>query len=117
MFFQVCEFKNEVDLVDKILSIYSIIKKNNDLRKFERNILNYYLRKGLTEDTKKLIKKELNINSSNLTQVNYYLRNKDYIVKDTKNHNKDHLCKELEDIRNSIILKKNRIYSVGFNQK
>lgn len=117
IFFQFCEYKNEVDLVDKTLSIYSIIKKNDNLRKFERNILNYYIRKGITEETKEIIKRELNKTSADLTQANYYLRKKGYIVKDTKNHNNNYLCKDLESIRKSIILNKKRIYGIGFKQK
>ena len=117
IFFQYCEYKNEVDLVDKALSIYSIIKKDGNLRKFERNILNYYIRKGISEDTKETIKRELGTDPSNLTQANYYLRKKGYIVRDSKNHNKNKLCKDLESIRTSVILNKKRIYGIGFKQK
>ncbi len=117
IFFQYCEYKNEVDLVDKVLSIYSIIKKNDDLRKFERNILNYYIRKGISEDTRETIKRELGITAGNLTQANYYLRKKGYIVKDRNNHNKNKLCKDLQSVRTSIILNKKRIYGIGFKQR
>ena len=117
IFFQLCEYKNEVDLVDKALSIYSIIKKKGNLRKFERNILNYYIRKGISENTKETIKRELGINSTNLTQANYYLRKKEYIVKDRNNHNKNELCEDLKMLRKSIILNKKRIYGIGFKQK
>lgn len=116
-FFQLCDYKNEVDLIDKVLSIYSIIKKSNDLRPFERNILNFYIRKGISNDTKNIIKDQLGITSNNLTQANYYLRKKGYIVKDSKNHNKNKLCKDLESIRTSIIGNKKRLFLVGFNQK
>lgn len=116
IFFQYCEFKNEVDLVDKILSIYSIIKKGNNLRKFERDILNFYIRKGISDDTKEAIK-ALGTKANNLTQANYYLRKKGYIVKDSKNHNKNKLSKDLENIRQSIIVNRKRVLAVGFKQK
>lgn len=117
IFFQECEFKNEIDLVDKALNIFSVIKKNDNLRPFERNILNYYIRKDISDETKEIIKKELDINSANLTQGNYYLRKKGYIVKDTKNHNNNKLCKELQMLRDSLIINKKRLYCVGFKMK
>ena len=117
IYFNYCDYKNEIDLVDKVLSIFSIIKKSNDLRKFERDVLNFYIRKGISDDTKKMVRDELEMTANNLTQANYYLRKKGYIVKDSKNFNKDKLCKELQSIRNSIILNKKRVFAVGFQQK
>ena len=42
------KFKNEIELIDKVLSIYTIIKYEGkeQLRNYEKNILIYYVQIG-----------------------------------------------------------------------
>lgn len=112
-----CFYKNEVDLVDKLLNIYSIVKKNNNLRKFEREVLNYYIRKGYSSETKKQIKKELGKKARNLNQTNYHLKRKGYLKQSSKNQKDKKLNKELQEIRDMFIGGKTKVYVVGFKQK
>lgn len=112
-----CIYKNEVDLVNKLLSIYSIVKKNGDLRDFERKVLNYYIRKGYSKETKDQIIKELNLKQRNLNQTNYHLTNKGYLKQSTKNQKNKSLNKELQDIRKFFVEGKIRAYVIGFKQK
>ena len=112
-----CSYKNEVDLVNKLLTIYSIVKKNNDLRNFEREVLNYYIRKGYSTGTKNQIKKELGKKARNLNQTNYHLKRKGYLKQSSKNQKDKKLNKELEEIRKLFIEGKTRVYVIGFKQK
>lgn len=112
-----CSYKNEVDLVNKLLSIYSIVKKNGDLRDFERKVLNYYIRKGYSTETKDQIRKELGLKQRNLNQTNYHLTNKGYLKQSTKNQKNKSLNKELQEIRDLFVAGKTRAYVVGFKQK
>lgn len=112
-----CSYKNEVDLVNKLLSIYSIVKKNGDLRDFERKVLNYYIRKGYSTETKDQIRKELGLKQRNLNQTNYHLTNKGYLKQSTKNQKNKSLNKELQEIRDLFVQGKTRAYVVGFKQK
>lgn len=112
-----CSFKNEVDLVNKLLSIYSIVKKNGDLRDFEKKVLNYYIRKGYSTETKKQIVKELGLKQRNLNQTNYHLTNKGYLKQSTKNQKNKSLNKELQEIRDLFVQGKTRTYVIGFKQK
>jgi len=112
-----CSFKNEVDLVNKLLSIYSIVKKNGDLRDFEKKVLNYYIRKGYSSETKKQIVKELGLKQRNLNQTNYHLTNKGYLKQSTKNQKNKSLNKDLQEIRDLFVQGKTRTYVIGFKQK
>lgn len=112
-----CTFKNEVDIVNKLLSIYSIVKKEGDLKDSERKVLNYYIRKGYSNDTKEKIKKELGLKRSNLNQTNYRLTKKGYLRQSTRNQNNKLLNKDLQEIRDLFVDGKTRAYVVGFKQK
>lgn len=112
-----CSYKNEVDYINKLLSIYSIVKKNGDLRDFERKVLNYYIRKGYSAETKEQIRKELGIKPKNLNQTNYHLTKKGYLKNSTRNQKQKSLHKELQEIRDLFIKGKTKIYVVGFRQK
>jgi len=112
-----CEFKNEVDIVNKLLSIYSIVKKNGNLRDFEKKVLNYYIRKGYSTKTKKQIVKELGLKQRNLNQTNYHLTNKGYLKQSTRNQKNKSLNKELQDIRKYFVEGNMKAYVIGFKQK
>lgn len=112
-----CHYKNEVDLVNKLLSIYSIVKKDGDLRDFEKKVLNYYIRKGYSSETKKQISKELNLKDRNLNQTNYHLTKKGYLKQSSRNQKHKKLNKELQEIRDLFIEGKIKVYTIGFKQK
>lgn len=112
-----CQYKNEVDLVNKLLSIYSIVKKDGDLRDFEKKVLNYYIRKGYSSKTKDQIRNELGLKQRNLNQTNYHLTNKGYLRQSTRNQKNKSLNKELQEIRNLFVEGKTKAYVIGFKQK
>ena len=112
-----CSYKNEVDLVNKLLNIYSIVKKNGDLRDFEKKVLNYYIRKGYSTETKKQIVNELGLKQRNLNQTNYHLTNKGYLKQSTRNQKNKSLNKELQEIRDLFVEGKTKTYVIGFTQK
>lgn len=112
-----CSYKNEVDYINKLLSIYSIVKKNGDLRDFEKRVLNYYIRKGYSAETKEQIRKELGIKHKNLNQTNYHLTKKGYLKNSVRNQKQKSLHKDLQEIRDLFIEGKTRVYAIGFKQK
>jgi hypothetical protein len=92
-----CFYKNEIDLVDKLLSIYSITKKDKkqQLRKFEKDVLNYYMRFGYSPETKKKLIEDLKKSSDSITQATFYLTKKGYLVQNERNFAKKSLSKDL----------------------
>lgn len=120
-------FKNEVDLVNKILSIYSLTKENDEppknsrfdsfkLRKFEKDVLNYYIRYGYGEETKRMIEEDMNKKSNAITQVDFLLKEKGYLEDLPNNYRMKKLNPSLEEIRKQFILGKRRVYALHFNK-
>lgn len=120
-------YKNEIDLVDKLLSIYSLTKENQEvpagsrfdsfkLRKFERDVLNYYIRYGYSDDTKQMIQEDMGKKSNAITQVDFLLKEKGYLEDLPNNYRMKKLNPYLEDIRKKFILEKRRVYAIHFKK-
>jgi len=111
-----CEIKNEIDLVERIISIYSIIKftGSDRLREFEKNILVYYVRKGISDDTLDMVCADLNKKKNHLHGINKQLRDKGYLITCRNNMRKFELNEDLKSIRQTFIEKKYRLYTIGF---
>lgn len=122
-----CFYKNEVDFVDKLLSIYSAInsskptkkdkEKTSQLRKFEKDVLIYYIRFGYSTETKKRISKELGKSLDAVTQANFHLTNKGYLVASKTNHSNKKLNKDMQRLRDGFVLGNKNILAIGFKRK
>lgn len=112
----ISKFKNEIELIDKILSIYTIAKYEEKmrLRPYEKNILIYYVRKGINEETLANVCEDRKIEKNYLHKINKDLRDKGYLVTSETNYRKFHLNDELEDIRENFINKKFKDYWIRF---
>lgn len=119
--------QNEVDLVNKILAIYSLTKENDvppkgskidnyKLRKYERDVLNYYVRYGYSPETKKMIEEDMGKKSNAITQVDFTLKEKGYLEDKKNNYRDKKLNPYLEDIRKKFILEKKRVYAIHFKK-
>ena len=82
-----CLYKNQIAYVDKLITIYSIIKmdKDSQLRNFEKDVLNYYLRFGYSTDTKKKIREIEKKSLDTITQATFYLKKKGYLIQSKTN--------------------------------
>lgn len=112
----IAKFKNEIELIDKILSFYSIAKFDEEsrLRPYEKNILIYYIRKGITEETLESVCEDRGIKKNYLHKINKDLRDKGYLITSQNNFRKFGLNQELEDIRENFINKKFKDYWFKF---
>ena len=112
----ISKVKNEIEFIDKILSVYSIVKfeAEDRLRDYEKNILIYYVRKGITEETLETVCEDRGIKKNYLHKINKDLRDKGYLLTSETNYRKFHLNKELEDIRENFINKKFKNYLISF---
>ena len=100
-----CRFKNEMDFVDKLLVIYSTVamSQDNQLRKFEKDVLNFYMRYGCSTETKKKITEELGKTPETITQATFYLKKKGYLLDSRTNMSKKTLNKDLQALRKNLI--------------
>ena len=120
-------FKNEVDLVDKILSIYSLARENDippkgskfdsyKLRKFEKDVLNYYFRYGYSPETKKIIEEDMGKKPNAITQIDFNLKEKGYLEDLENNYRMKKLNSYLDKMRKKFILEKRRVYAIHFKK-
>lgn len=120
-------YKNEVDLVNKLLTMYSLTKENDvpkpgskienfKLRTFERDVLNYYVRYGYSEETKQMIAEDMGKKSNAITQTDFHLKEKGYLEDLENNYRMKRLNPYLEEIRRKFILEKRRVYAVHFKK-
>lgn len=112
----IAKYKNEIELIDKILSIYTIVKFEHDLRlrEYEKNVLIYYVRKGITEETLANVCEDRGIKTNYLHKINKDLRDKGYLITSETNYRKFHLNSDLEQIRENFINNKFKDYWVKF---
>ena len=114
-----CNYKNDIDFVDKLISIYSIVhlKKADKLRKFEKDILNYYMRFGYSTQTKKRIAKELRKSAESVTQTTFHLKNKGLLINSKTNFSTKKLNEELQEIKDFFIDGDKKVLAIGFLRK
>ena len=114
-----CIYKNEIDFVDKLVSLYAIIEMGPEcqLRNFEKVILIYYMRFGYSSETKKRAEKELKKSYDTITQATFYLSRKGYLIPSKTNLSKKSLNMDLQRIRDGFINGNKKIYAIGFKRK
>jgi biotin operon repressor len=119
VFPNLCRYKNEIDYVDKLITIYSTIAmgRGEQLRKFEKEVLNYYMRFGYNSGTKKRITEDLGKSSETITQATFYLKKKGYLVDSRTNMSKKKLSKGLQEIKDNFIDGDKKILAIGFKRK
>ena len=115
-------FKNEVDLIDKLLKIYDLSKdkvidkngKVKQLRNFEREVLVYYIRYGYSKETKNLIQQDTGKKLNAIVQTDFLLKEAGYLEDLEHNYRMKKLNSYLEKMRENFISKKNRVYGLHF---
>jgi len=101
----ICEYKDKIDLVKKILSVHlALFPPKKKLHKLEKEALAYYIIYGYNDDTVEDIETNLtkDINRSYARSINSTLRKKGFLFKDKYNKNKSHLSEEMERYRSHI---------------
>lgn len=113
-----CKFKNQIDFVDKLISIYSVmfLNEKTKLRKFEKDVLNFYMRFGYSTATKKKIQTELGKSAETITQATFFLKQKKCLIDSKTNFSNKRLCKELQDFKDNFIDGDKKILAIGFKR-
>jgi len=114
IFFNRAKVKNDIDMLDKLLTVYSILnfEERDKLVKHERQVLLYYVKNGLTKESVDNICEDYGYKANYLYGVNKRLKDKGYLVKDENNQHKYHLNKELAYLRKKFIEDKSKMYII-----
>ena len=108
-------YKNEIDLIDKILRVYSI-SQDKPLRNFERLILIYYIRSGYNKETKEFIKEDTGKKDGDIRVADVHLRDKGYLNSHPNNLRMSILSPDMNSVRESFIKNKKEVYVLLFQK-
>jgi hypothetical protein len=106
-------YKNKIDLIDKILQIYSIAQ-DKPLRNFERAVMRYYILHDYCQEAKEAIKEDEKKKEGDIRVADRYLRQKGYLITSKNNMRMSDLSSDMNSIRESFIKNKKNIYVLLF---
>lgn len=115
-FYNKAEVKNEIDLLDKVIEIYSILNFDKNVRivPHEKKVLIYYLKRGLNEETLQTVMTDLNYSKNYRDSVNKKLRDKGFLIRDENNQQKFHLNTDLQLLKKKFIDEKTKVFYIQF---
>lgn len=93
------KYSNNIELLDTMLSVYSITALKQPLSDRERQVLREYILNGYSIKTKRALRLSLKIKTSNLNTLNYKLKVKGFLIPHPTNQKSKELNKDLEEIR------------------
>ena len=93
------QYSNNIELLDTMLSVYSLTALKKPLSDRERQVLREYILNGYSSKTKKALKLSLKINDSNLNTLNYKLKEKGFLLPHPTNQKLKELNKDLNELK------------------
>ena len=109
-------YKSDLDKIEKILTIYSIVKETK-FRDFEKDVLKYYLVYGYNKETQKIIMEDLGKSDVNIRVTDTWLRKNGFLNLGVNNKRKSSLSKDMEMMRKDFILDKKDVYALIFKRE
>lgn len=97
------KYRNNIELLDTAIYLYSKTVLTTELTKREKDILREYLLSGYSPMTKKAIEKNLKIDDKTLNVANCGLRKKGFLIPHPTNYRLKLLPKELTDLRDCFM--------------
>lgn len=109
-------YKSDLDKIEKILTIYSIVKEIK-FRDFEKDVLKYYLVYGYNKETQEMIMEDLGKSDVNIRVTDTWLRKNGFLNIGVNNKRKSSLSKDMEMMRKDFILDKKDVYALIFKRE
>ena len=109
-------YKSDLDNIEKILTIYSIVKEIK-FRDFEKDVLKYYLVYGYNKETQEMIMEDLGKSDVNIRVTDTWLRKNGFLNLGVNNKRKSSLSKDMEMMRKDFILDKKDVYALIFKRE
>jgi hypothetical protein len=109
-------YKSDLDKIEKILTIYSIVKEIK-FRDFEKDVLKYYLVYGYNKETQEMIMEDLGKSDVNIRVTDTWLRKNGFLNLGVNNKRKSSLSKDMEMMRKDFILDRKDVYALIFKRE
>jgi len=109
-------YSNDLDLIEKILMCYSILK-NKPIRNFEMTTLKYYIKYGFNDEAKQFIMEDEGKKEGDIRVANVHLREKGYLNHGINNQRKSELSPDMAKIRQNFIIDKEKLCILLFNME
>lgn len=109
-------YKSDLDKIEKILTIYSIVKEVK-FRDFEKDVLKYYLVYGYNKETQEMVMEDLGKSDVNIRVTDTWLRKNGFLNLGINNKRKSSLSKDMEMMRKDFILDKKDVYALIFKRE
>lgn len=109
-------YTNEVDLIEKLLDLYSTAK-GVKLLNFEKGVLVYYIKYGHSKKTKNSIKEDTGKSLSYLSVIDHNLKTKGFLVDDDRNKRKKRLSSDMKAFQTSFLKNNVRLYTLNFKKE
>lgn len=109
-------YKSDLDKIEKILTMYSIVKEIK-FRDFEKDVLKYYLVYGYNKETQEMIMEDLGKSDVNIRVTDTWLRKNGFLNLGVNNKRKSSLSKDMEMMRKDFILDKKDVYALIFKRE
>jgi hypothetical protein len=109
-------YKSDLDKIEKILTIYSIVKEIK-FRDFEKDVLKYYLVYGYNKETQEMIMEDLGKSDVNIRVTDTWLRKNGFLNLGVNNKRKSSLSKDMEMVRKDFILDRKDVYALIFKRE
>lgn len=109
-------YKSDLDKIEKILTIYSIVKEIK-FRDFEKDVLKYYLVYGYNKETQEMVREDLGKSDVNIRVTDTWLRKNGFLNIGISNKRKSSLSKDMEMMRKDFILDKKDVYALIFKRE
>lgn len=97
------KYKNDVDLLDIVMSVFSKTVLNEEISNKEKVILREYIVNGYSKRTKDSIKLDHKMKPSNLNTLNYHLQKKGFLKPHPKNQRLKLLNEDLLELRDCFM--------------
>jgi hypothetical protein len=97
------KYKNDVELLDIVMTIFSRTVLEEELSNKERVVLREYIVNGYSRETKKAIRLAEKMKDANLNTLNYHLQKKGFLKPHPKNQRLKLLNEELLELRDCFM--------------
>lgn len=120
IFGKLYSYENSLEFIQKILDIYVVLSNNKEkLLQREKEALAYYIIYGYSLESVKDIETSLSrgVDGNYVRVINNALRKKQYLIKDERIKNKNHLSPDMLQIKNYYVDNKGDMFTIKFKKK